>query len=261
MTRKKVYTVGEVAEIAKVTVRTLHHYDAIGLLTPSGRSRAGYRLYTDADLERLQQIRLHRELGMALEEVRRVLDDPHFDPHAALRRHRERLVERTRELEKLIATIDEMLAESEGGKKMTNEDRFEGFRHEEYRSEARERWGDTPEWKQAQQRVANYGDEDWGRIKAEAASIVEELAKLKAEGKKADSRDAMAAAERHRIHLDRWYYACSPTMHAALSDMYVSDPRFAQYFDKHGEGLSAYVAAAIRANAELSWPEEAEGEE
>src|SRR5262245_65568763 len=112
MVRSRDYQVRDVARIARVSVRTLHHYDAIGLLVPTGRSTAGYRLYTDADLLRLQQILIGRELGLPLEEIRRSLDDPRFDRKAALLEQRQRLCERARQADAMIRAIDAALAAS-----------------------------------------------------------------------------------------------------------------------------------------------------
>ncbi len=167
------YKVGSVARIARVTVRTLHHYDEIGLLRPSARSRAGYRLYTGQDIERLQQIRFHRQLGMALEEIRRVLDAPDFDIRAALRAHRRHLAQRLKDTEVLVATIDRMLGFPEGETSMAIEDLFEGFESEQHEAEAQERWGTTPAWAAAQRRTRDYGSDDWKAIKAESGAIVE----------------------------------------------------------------------------------------
>jgi DNA-binding transcriptional MerR regulator len=243
------YRVGEVAAVAKVTVRTLHHYDEIGLLIPSGRSGSGYRLYTEDDIARLQHIRFHRELGLALEEIRAALASPDFDAGAVLRAHRERLVSRLRETEALVATIDRTLRTLDGETEMSAEERFDGFQPEEHAAEAKARWGDTSAYKESARRTSNYGPADWEVIQAEADGIVVRFAGCRDEGAAADSDAAMALAEEHRQHIDRWFYACSPQMHVGLSEMYVQDERFAAYFDKHGEGLSAYVAEAIRANA------------
>ncbi len=249
---ERTYKVGAVARIGKVTVRTLHHYDEIGLLTPSGRNRAGYRLYTAADIERLQQIRFHRELGMALEDIRYALDAPGFDSRVALRQHRARLARRLTETAALVATIDRMLSTREGDAPMTAEELFEGFKQEQLEAEAEERWGGTPSWEEAQRRTRGYGPDDWKAIKAESKAIVEELAARQAAGDAPDSEAAMAAAEQHRQHIDRWFYACSLQMHAALAEMYVTDHRFAESFDKHADGLSSYVFAAIKSNADRS---------
>lgn len=243
----RTYTVGEVAEIAKVTVRTLHHYDEIGLLTPSRRSGAGYRLYTEADIARLQQIRFHRELGLALEEVRRVLDAPEYDPREALREHRRRLVERLRETEALVVTIDRTLETLEGDRQMSTEEKFAGFQPEEHAAEAKRRWGHTDAYAESARRAGRYGAAEWEAIKAEAKEIVVRFAGVRADGAEPDSDAARELAEEHREHIDRWFYPCSPQMHAGLAEMYAHDERFAAYFNEHGDGLADYVAAAIRA--------------
>ena len=246
------YSVGEVARIAKVTIRTLHHYDRTGLLVPSSRTGSGYRQYTTADIERLQQIRFHRELGFALEEIRALLDADDFDAEQALRRHREQLVQRIESTEELIATIDRMLSASQGERPMTNEEMFDGFQPEQHHEEAKQRWAHTPAWKESMRRTRSYGPEQWRQIKDEAETIVQEMATAQANGQAPESEAAMDLAERHRQHIDRWFYACSPQMHAALAAMYVSDPRFAEYFDKHGDGLSAFFEQAIQANVARS---------
>ncbi len=246
---RRMYKVGEVARIAKVTIRTLHHYDEIGLLIPSGRSAAGYRLYTEADVASLQHIRFHRELGLALGEIRTILESPEFDSRAVLREHRERLVKRLSETEALVATIDRTLRSLEGETEMSVEERFDGFQPEEHAAEAKQRWAKTDAYKESARRTGEYGPAEWETIQAEVEGIILRLAACQSEGAAADSEAAIQLAEEHREHIDRWFYACSPQMHAGLAEMYVHDERFAEYFDKHGEGLSGYVAGAIRANA------------
>ena len=132
------------AQLAGVSVRTLHHYDSIGLLVPGARTAAGYRLYTDADLFRLQQILIGRELGLSLEEIRRALDDPRFDRKTALLAQRERLIERVRQSEAMIRAIDAALDALQDSRKkgaMKMEDLFEGFDPSRYEDEVRHRWG------------------------------------------------------------------------------------------------------------------------
>src|SRR5688500_8483895 len=106
MSASRRYQVNDVAVAAGVSVRTLHHYDAMGLLVPSARTEAGYRLYTDQDLLRLQQILIGRELGLALEEIRRMLDEPDFDRRRALLRQRAELVGRVERTNKMIRAVD-----------------------------------------------------------------------------------------------------------------------------------------------------------
>jgi DNA-binding transcriptional MerR regulator len=142
----RTYHVKDLARLAGVSVRTLHHYDAIGLLVPKARTAAGYRLYTDPDLLRLQQILISRELGLSLEDIRRSLDDPQFDRRAALLEQRELLRGRAWQTEAMIHAIDVASAVLDGnGEKGVArvEDLFEGFNPSQYDEEVRQRWGQS----------------------------------------------------------------------------------------------------------------------
>src|SRR5690606_6139040 len=163
----------------------LHHYDEIGLLTPARRSAAGYRLYSDADLSRLHEILLFRELGMPLDEIRSVIDAPAPVRADALRKHREGLDERLRRTQAVIRAVDATLASMERGKTMGHEvfDGFEQFDHAKYAEEAEERWGDTDAYRESQKRTKQYTKEDWSRIREESESIMDTLARLSAEGR------------------------------------------------------------------------------
>ena len=144
MAARPTYRVKEVAAIAGITVRTLHHYDAIGLLVPSARSGKGYRLYSDEDLLRLQQIMIGRTLGMPLEAIRRLLDDPGFDRKAALLEQREQLADRVEQAEAMLRAVDEALAAMESKENdMDRKKLFDGFDPAAYEAEAKQRWGDT----------------------------------------------------------------------------------------------------------------------
>jgi DNA-binding transcriptional MerR regulator len=240
------WTVGDLARLARVTVRTLHHYDEIGLVRPSSFTESGYRLYGEAELARLHLVRLYRSAGLPLEEIRRILDAPGFDREAALRAHRERLVAQLDETRALVATLDRLLA---GGDVVKSEDLFDGFEPEAHEEEARRRWGQTEAYRESKRRTSRYGPEDWKRMKAEVGAVEAELAACLAAGEPADGVRAMDAAEAHRAHVDRWFYPCSSAMHVGLGEMYVADPRFTAHYDERAPGLAAYVRDAIVANA------------
>jgi DNA-binding transcriptional MerR regulator len=247
------HTVGDVAKLAHVSVRTLHHYDEIGLLKPSGRTVSGYRLYADRDLERLQQILFFRELGFALDDVARVLDDPAFDRKRALVTQRALLVEKGERIRTMVALVDRTLDAMEKGTVMKKEEMFEvfgDFDPEAHEEEAEERWGDTASYAEAARRTKRYTKEDWKGIKAEAEEIAEAFSQALGAGRRADEAAVLALAERSRLHIDKWYYPCSRRMHAALGQMYVSDPRFADGYEKRRAGLAQFVCDAIHANAE-----------
>ena len=249
------HTVGQVAALARVTVRTLHHYDRIGLLVPSGRSEQGYRLYDYGDLERLRQIRLLRDLRFSLDAISQMLDAPAFDRRSALVAQRELLRERQERTDKIIRGVDGALAAMEEETEMDRTQMFEGleeFDHEQYQDEAEQRWGDTDAYKESMRRTRRYGKGDWARIREEGEGVVARLAELMADGAQAAGRAAMDLAEEHRCHIDRWFYPCNHHMHRCLADMYTEDSRFEEYFEKRARGLAAFVQDAIRAN-EARW--------
>jgi len=251
----QLHTVGQVAALARVTVRTLHHYDRIGLLVPSQRSEQGYRLYDYGDLERLRQIRLLCDLRFSLDAVGQLLDAPAYDRRSALEAQRELLRERQKRTDRIIRGVDRALTAMERETEMDRTEMFAGleeFDHEQYREEAEERWGDTDAYKESMRRTRRYGKSDWARIRKEGETVVARLAELMAEGGQAAGRAAMDLAEEHRCHIDRWFYPCSHGMHRNLAEMYTEDPRFEEYFEKRGEGLAAFVQDAIRAN-EARW--------
>jgi len=257
MAKLRTYQVKDVARIAGVSVRTLHHYDAIGLLTATGRTGAGYRFYNDDDLLRLQQILIGRELGMSLEQIRSSLDDPSFDRRAALERQRQQILERTQRAAEMLRAIDAALAtlNEDGGKTMqdmTKEELtslFDGFDPTLYEAEAEARWGDTDAYTESARRTSKYTEADWERYKAEAHAIMSDAAQLFAAKASPDSDAAMAVAERHRLSIERWFYPCGAAMHTSLADMYLADPRFAESIDQYAAGLTPWWSAAIHANA------------
>jgi MerR family transcriptional regulator, thiopeptide resistance regulator len=247
------YPVGAVAELAGVTVRTLHHYDRIGLLSPRGRSGAGYRQYGEADLERLQQILFYRELGFSLEEIAAILDDPDADATAHLRRQHGLLIERVRRLESMVAAVEHAMEAQRMGISLTPEERFEvfgDFNPGDYAEEVEQRWGDTDAYRQSQRRTRSYGKEDWLRIKAEADDIQRRIAAAYADGVEPGGGRAMDLAEEHRQHITRWFYDCGHPMHRGLAEMFVTDPRFRANYDNVADGLAQWFHDAILANAD-----------
>jgi len=246
------HTVGEVARLARVTVRTLHHYDQIGLLSPSSRTSAGYRRYSDADLERLQQILYYRELGFSLDEIATILDDPEADPVKHLRRQHELLTIRIKRLQEMVAAIEFAMEARTLGIQLTPEERFEvfgDFNPDEYTEEVEQRWGGTDAYRESMNRVKRYTKEDWLRHKQEYADWAERFVAAMESGAPADSPEVMELAEEHRQLICRWFYECTYEIHTGLADMYVNDPRFTAYFEKIKPGMAAYLREAIHANA------------
>ncbi|MBL8966061.1 MAG: MerR family transcriptional regulator, partial [Spirochaetaceae bacterium] len=174
------YRIGAFAALAGVSVRTLHHYDRLGLLQPRARDAAGYRVYGEAELFRLQQILFFRELEMPLGEIRSLLERPGFDPVEALRGHRRLLEEKAVRIGRLLATIDRSIARLGGEDNMlSDEELYEGFRKTEIeavKKEAAERWGDGEAYRESQRRVARMSKEDWAAAKAGISAVELEIA-------------------------------------------------------------------------------------
>ena len=245
-------TIGAVARLAGVTVRTLHHYDEIGLLRPGSRSEAGYRRYDDADLEQLQRILFYRELGFGLDEIRDVMRDGRADATGHLRRQHAMLLDRIGRLKRMAAAVEKAMEATTMGINLTPEERLEvfgDFDPDAHAAEAEGRWGQTDAYRESARRVARYTKEDWQRIKAQGQAAVEQVVAAMRAGKPADSAEAMAGAEAHRRQIDDAFYACSYEMHVGLAEMYLADPRFTATYEKIAPGLAQYLHDAIKANA------------
>src|SRR5437762_1393306 len=179
------FTVGDISRLTGVTVRALHHYDEIGLVKPSQRSPAGYRLYDESDALRLQQVLVLRELGVPLDEIAGVLDRA-GDRAALLRSHRAALVEKRGRIDAMVAAVDAALRVlEEGNQTMRAEDfkqMFDGFNPEDYEEEARQKWGNTSAYKESARRTAQYGKSEWEEIKRESEDINTRLRDLMRQG-------------------------------------------------------------------------------
>ncbi len=247
------YQVGEVARMSSVSVRTLHHYDEIGLLVPSGRTEAGYRLYSAADLGRLRRILFYRELDFGLDQISEILADPQTAADEHLRRQHRLLRDRLARTQVLITALEQEMEARKMGISLTPEDQLEIFGTDklgEYSKEAHERWGETDAYKESQRRTAAYTKQDWIEIKREADENIAGFVEAIKSGEPATGTVAMDLAEAHRRHISKWFYECSPEFHRGLAEMYISDPRFTKTYDELAPGMSHYVHDAIFANAE-----------
>ena len=237
-------TVGAVAALTGVSVRTLHHYDHIGLVVPSVRTPAGYRGYTDADIERLHLVLVYRSVGIPLEEIRALLDDPGADVVEHLRRQHQLLLEQADRLQHTIKAVEELMNAHRSGIQLTAQEQVEIFGTtaftEEYAMEAEKRWGDTDAWRQSQQRVSQLSKDDWIAIKAEGDALLSDLARAKRDGVEPGSEAANALAARHRASIER-FYDCDEEMHRNLVQMYLADERFTRYYDDVEPGLAQFV--------------------
>lgn len=232
-------TIHEVSRLAGVSVRTLHHYDAIGLLPPTKLTEAGYRLYDDTALARLQSILLFRELEFPLRTIRRMLDDPHFDQAAALA-DQIRLLELRRErLGRLIGLARETLLT---GVTPMRFDAFDKSELTQYAAEVREKWGGTAAYQEFARREKDGAMGD----PAELMACFAALGRLKHLDPAAP--EVQAAVRELQECITGHFYTCTPEILAGLGEMYTADERFRRSIDAAGgDGTAAFAGRAIRA--------------
>jgi DNA-binding transcriptional MerR regulator len=250
------HSVGQVAAFAGVTVRTLHHYDKAGLLSPGDRSPAGYRLYSDADLVRLQQILFYRELGFSLDEIAEILTDPQANALEHLQARQRRLEEEIARLQRLAEVAQRAIEVQRTGVPLTPEERFEVFGEItfdlSYATEAELKWAHSAGQREAMERADAHTKEDWRRLMDEAAAWRAELLTAFDQGEPSDGERAMDLAEEHRLHISRWFTSCPFDMHQRIADDFAADPRaFALVVppSQQRPGLAAYLRKAVHANA------------
>lgn len=244
--------VGEVAGQFGVTGAHAAPLRPHRLLSPTSRSATGYRLYTDADLTRLQHIVIYRRLGFTLGEIAVLLDDRNADVATHLRRQRAAVVSRMGELRDVVQAIDRALEAQMSGVPLTRQEQQELFGNgfsDEYAQEAEQRWGETAAWQQSRRRTSQYTKDDWYEIKAEEEVVTVAFVEAKRTGEQPTSERAMDAAERHRRHIHNRFYDLSYPMHRGLAEMYVADPRFASTYEDREPGVAEYVRDAVQANA------------
>jgi DNA-binding transcriptional MerR regulator len=242
---ERVYAVKELAKMAGVSVRTLHHYDHLGLLKPSSRTAAGYRLYGQKDLLRLQQILFYRELDFPLSEIKKILDRPGFRLTKALESHRTMLQERAERLARLLKTIDKTIQKlQEENVGMTDEELYEGFSKEQiegYRREVSERY-DPKIVAESEQRVRKMSKEQWKAIKQAGDEIPRRLAGLM--DRQPGDGEVQKAIALHYQWIGNFYTA-SAEIYRGLGTLYTQDPRFRANYDKHRAGLADFMKAAM----------------
>lgn len=244
------YTVQKLGSLAGVSTRTLRYYDEIGILKPARINSSGYRIYGQAEVDRLQQILFYRELGISLESIKEIVTAPSFDGAAALKEHRKKLLEKKEQLELLIANVDKTIAVTEGRMKMSNKEKFEGFKkkmvdenEERYGKEIREKYGDDTVNK-SNAKLQNMTQEQYEEVTKLAELITETLAEAYKTGDPAGDL-AQKAAALHKQWLCCYWNEYNKEAHAGLAQMYVDDERFTAYYDKEQPGTAAFLRDAI----------------
>lgn len=238
------YTIKEIAGLAGVTTRTLRYYDQIGLLPPAEVGGNGYRYYDQASLMKLQQIMFFRELDVPLNEIQLIMDQPGFNLENALIGHRARLQKRSLRLESLIATIDQTLTNLQGGRQMTPDEFFNGFDPSQYEAEVHERWGDTWQYAESQEKWAAYSKDEKGAIKAQGDRLIIAMVGENPQAAPGDPEIQSAIAD-YLAYINKHFYACDHAQLRALADMWLADPRFSANFEKARTGGAEFVHQAV----------------
>jgi len=244
-------TVGEVSTLLGVSVRALHHWDETGLVRPSQRSDAGYRLYSETDIMRIQQVLVYRQTGMSLADIKTVLDDPKADAVAHLRRQRDLLQGQVSHLQHMLRSIDTVMEIQLLGAHLSVAEMVEIWGTDwdpVYIEEAQAQWGDTQEWAESSRRKARMSRADWERAHEETVALETALAEAMHSGVEPGSPEANALARWHRKDLNRWFEV-STSKQVVIARSYVADERYARYYDKRAPGLAAWVKDVIDAGA------------
>lgn len=249
------YTVKQLADLARISVRTLHHYDDIGLLKPAWLGHNGYRYYEPPQLYRLQQVLMYREFGLSLEEIKAILDAPGFDVASALRQHRRRLVERLEQQQALIDVIDATLARLDGDADMPDKSLYQWpspQKQAEYEAWLAERYGPDMRERIAPSRVAAEAMDNKAAaaVIAELQSVESDLAARFAAGIGPEDAALADVLDRHRGWVGRmWNGDCPPKAYAGLADLYLDHPDFVARFEAIAPGFAPWLAAAMKAYA------------
>ena len=240
------YSVKQLSELAGVSIRTLHHYDQIGLLKPAERAESRYRYYQKPELFRLQQILFYRELDYSLAEIKSILDDPAFDLKESLQSHRAQLINRIGRTRRLLDTIDKTIVQLENETDMiSDKEMYEGFSQtqvDEMRSEAIKNWGEE-QVMAAEQKVKQMGKDQWKKVQKQGDDICERLAQLM--DREPSALQVQQEVANYHQHLCT-FYEVSEERYRALGEMYIADERFTAHFEKFGPGLAQFLNRAIQ---------------
>lgn len=234
-------TVKEVSELTGVSIRALHYYDRIGLLHPAMVTEAGYRLYDDTALERLQQILLFRELEFSLKEIRKILDSPDFDRRKALEQQIELLTLKKERLEGLIDFAREIKEKEVERMDFTV---FDTKKMDEYAERARKQWGSTESYAEYEKKSVGRGREEEKQIRNQLMQLFVRLGEMK--DKAPDDGQVQSWVKELQDYITEHFYTCTPRILASLGASYVANGEFTQNINRYaGEGTAQFASEAI----------------
>ncbi|WIM67325.1 MerR family transcriptional regulator [Corynebacterium breve] len=248
MTESTEYSIGEAAQALGVTTKALRHWDDIGLLSPTWRTWSDYRLYTDRDLERGAAIVLYRNAGMKLADIRTLVDDPSSSTITrALKCHHAELLRQKRSVMQQLEAVTELIGKAEKGMEIMDDmTKYLGGNMPAYQEEARQRWGDSPEWAQSQAKMETMKEADWANVKAEQQAFAADLARAKVRGVAPGSPEALVLVDKHREMIGQWYKV-TRSRQLILARMYTQDARFSAAYG----GAEGYLLELVDTQAKL----------
>ena len=230
----------EFAAFTGVSVRTLHYYDEIGLLTPAHvDEHTGYRFYDDSSLLRMQEILFYRELDFSLKAIGEILSAPGYDKAKALKEQKNLLTLKKERLERLISAIDRA---AKGEHIMTA---FDNSEFDKYKSEVQERWGKTDAFQEHAEKTKQYSKDKWNGLAGEMNDIMAAFAQCMKQGAAPGSGEVQNLVKTLQEHITGNYYHCTNEILTGLGQMYVADERFRNNIDKHADGTAAFICQAI----------------
>ena len=237
------YSISETAKLTGVSVRTLHYYDEIGLLSPTRISETGYRYYDDEALKKLQTILFYRELDFPLKEIAKLMKASNYQKDDALVKQRELLLLKRERLDRLIHLLENNIK----GEYTMSFKEFDLSEIEEtkqkYAKEVQERWGNTDAYQQSKQKTDAYGKEEWAKVTEKSDDIMKKFAQKV--GTNPEDSTVQALVDEWRAFITESYYDCTKEILAGLGQMYVADERFQKNIDQFGEGTAKLMSQAI----------------
>lgn len=236
-------TVHEVSRLAGVSIRTLQYYDRIGLLRPAGYTEAGYRLYDDTDLARLQQILLFRELEFPLKDIRRIMESPDFDSGKALEQQIALLKLKKEHIENLIEFARGI--NTLGVNYFMSFEAFDRSKLDEYAAQAKASWGDTPQYREFEERWKDRTAEEEKKLSVQFMALFKEFGELK--GQDPASAQAQELVSRLQAYITEHFYTCTKQVLSGLGKMYAGGGDFTKNIDEAGgRGTAEFVDRAIQ---------------
>lgn len=244
------YSINELSKIAKISTRTLRYYHEIDLLKPKRINSSGYRIYGENEVDKLQQILFYKAMGFKLDNIKHIINSPSFDIMSALDNHKKELLKKREEINLLIKNVEKTISYKKGEIKMSNKEKFEGFKkdlvkqnEEKYGEEIREKYGDK-QVNESNEKLLGLSEKEYKEFEQLAIDIIEKLKEAMEENNPSGQK-AQEACELHKKWLGYSWNFYSKEAHRGLGEMYAADERFKKYYDKNKEGMAEFFKEAL----------------